>query len=246
MSKLLDMTGWKMSDHGVPDSKLTVIERTNPPEHLKDRHYTYWKCQCECGNVTIVRRDALLNGKTKSCGCIHDQKSADRLRQMFTKDYREYSKDGQLIKKFCPTCKRWLEPSYFSPSKTSLDKCSWECKECKAYYLRNRYNAYKGEANHRNLNFDLSLEEFDKITSNPCVYCGQYNGNYFGKYFCGIDRIDSSNGYVLNNCVSCCTTCNTMKSNRSVTDWMNHMKQILEYSSNKLEMSDNIYVQQST
>ena len=154
MSTLIDMTGWVMSEHGVPYSKLTVIERVNPPEHLKDKHCTYWKCQCECGNTTIVRRDALLNGKTKSCGCVHNEKSAERLRKMFTKDYRQYDDDGVLVKKFCPTCRRWLSPSDFSPSKTSLDKPAWECKECKKNYLRNRYNAYKGEAKHRkNLEF---------------------------------------------------------------------------------------------
>lgn len=242
MSKLLDMTGWVMIEHGVPDSKLTVIERVRPPEHVKDKHYTYWKCLCECGNTTIVRRDALLNGKTKSCGCIHDQKSAERLRRMFTKNYRQYNEHGELVKKFCPTCKRWLNPNNFSPSKTSLDKYAWECKECKSYYIRNRYNAYKGEAKQRNINFNLSLEEFDDITSNACVYCGQYNGNYFDKYFCGIDRIDSSKGYVVSNCVACCTTCNSMKSNLSVKDWMSHMRRILEYSSNKIEVGDNIYV----
>ena len=27
MSKLIDMTGWIMKEHGVPDSRLTVVER---------------------------------------------------------------------------------------------------------------------------------------------------------------------------------------------------------------------------
>jgi hypothetical protein len=234
MSELIDMTGWVMSDHGIPDSKLTVIERANPPEHLKDKHYTFWKCQCECGSTTIVRRDALINGKTKSCGCIHDQKSAERLRTMFTKDYRQYDKDGVLVKKFCPTCERWLDTNDFTPRKTSLDQLSWECKECKAYYLRNRYNAYKGEAKHRKINFDLSLEEFDNITSKQCTYCGGNNGYYLGKTFNGIDRVDSSIGYEINNCTPCCTICNSMKSSHTVNDWMNHMSLILNYY-NKIE-----------
>lgn len=28
-----------------------------------------WKCQCDCGNVTIVRSGDLGSGNTKSCGC---------------------------------------------------------------------------------------------------------------------------------------------------------------------------------
>lgn len=27
-------------------------------------------CRCECGNVVSVRRQCLLNGMTKSCGCL--------------------------------------------------------------------------------------------------------------------------------------------------------------------------------
>ena len=27
-------------------------------------------CKCECGKMAIVRRQCLLNGYTKSCGCI--------------------------------------------------------------------------------------------------------------------------------------------------------------------------------
>lgn len=31
--------------------------------------YQYWKCQCDCGNVSIVLANNLVNGNTKSCGC---------------------------------------------------------------------------------------------------------------------------------------------------------------------------------
>lgn len=32
-----------------------------------------WKCQCDCGQLAVVRYDRLVTGKTKSCGCLrHD------------------------------------------------------------------------------------------------------------------------------------------------------------------------------
>lgn len=31
----------------------------------------YCKCQCDCGNIKLVRRDGLLNGASQSCGCLH-------------------------------------------------------------------------------------------------------------------------------------------------------------------------------
>jgi len=29
----------------------------------------YWNCKCDCGNITLVRQDNLINGVAKSCGC---------------------------------------------------------------------------------------------------------------------------------------------------------------------------------
>ena len=30
----------------------------------------YWKCQCDCGNITSVRTEHLSQGHIKSCGCL--------------------------------------------------------------------------------------------------------------------------------------------------------------------------------
>lgn len=32
-----------------------------------------WLCQCECGNTTVVTRNHLVTGTTKSCGCLHQE-----------------------------------------------------------------------------------------------------------------------------------------------------------------------------
>ena len=48
--------------------KLTVLEKAEKPIKNKDRSL-YWKCKCECGNITIVNGRDLRQGKTKSCGC---------------------------------------------------------------------------------------------------------------------------------------------------------------------------------
>lgn len=50
--------------------KLVVLEKYG----YKGRCIT-WKCQCDCGNETIVFGDALRGGTTKSCGCLRHQES---------------------------------------------------------------------------------------------------------------------------------------------------------------------------
>lgn len=35
-------------------------------------------CQCSCGNFTIVRQSDLVDGTTRSCGCLRKQVQAKR------------------------------------------------------------------------------------------------------------------------------------------------------------------------
>lgn len=35
---------------------------------------TFWRCQCDCGQVVVVKRCNLIAGNTRSCGCIRESK----------------------------------------------------------------------------------------------------------------------------------------------------------------------------
>ena len=92
-----------------------------------------------------------------------------------------------------------------------------------------RYTNYQRNATNRNLSFELSEDEFSEMSKLPCVYCGEYSDIYNGEWFNGIDRIDSSLGYQKGNVVPCCATCNRMKLDTSVEDWINQMIKIINY-----------------
>lgn len=72
MGKLIDMTGWKMLEHGVPDSRLTVIKRHDDYVSPSGQHYIQWICECSCpeNNQVVVQSKHLRYGHTKSCGCM--------------------------------------------------------------------------------------------------------------------------------------------------------------------------------
>ncbi len=40
--------------------------------HVEDRH-AFWRCECECGNKTVVDTSSLNSGNTRSCGCLRDE-----------------------------------------------------------------------------------------------------------------------------------------------------------------------------
>lgn len=59
---VIDLTGMKFG-------RLTVIERTEKPVHVKSNE-AYWICQCECGNITKpIASSDLKKGGIVSCGC---------------------------------------------------------------------------------------------------------------------------------------------------------------------------------
>jgi hypothetical protein len=36
-----------------------------------------WKCECDCGNKTIVNSSSLRRGATKSCGCLQKERASE-------------------------------------------------------------------------------------------------------------------------------------------------------------------------
>lgn len=60
MGNLIDITGQKFN-------RLTVISRFGRNKRVK------WNCVCDCGNRSIVFSCHLLNGHTKSCGCLNKE-----------------------------------------------------------------------------------------------------------------------------------------------------------------------------
>lgn len=76
MGKMIDMTGWKMKEHGLPESRITVIQKSENKKN-NDTHI-YWLCKCDCGRYFIASGKNLRTGKTLSCGCFRKEASSNR------------------------------------------------------------------------------------------------------------------------------------------------------------------------
>ena len=78
MRKKINMIGWVMKEHGILDSKITVLEEDT--EYIKYHDIKtkrpYWKCQCECGQVFSSLGASIRNGKVKSCGCLQKERTS--------------------------------------------------------------------------------------------------------------------------------------------------------------------------
>jgi predicted outer membrane repeat protein len=95
--------------------------------------------------------------------------------------------------------------------------------------LNGLINRYRIRANKAGLDFLIEKELFRKIIQEPCHYCSDLPKNH--KYvttngiltYNGLDRIDSSVGYVVTNIVTCCAECNWMKGAMSTEEFFDRI-----------------------
>lgn len=70
--------------------------------------------------------------------------------------------------------------------------------------LDTAYNSFVRSAKKRNIENYLTKDNYIALVLANCKYCDCEKS-------AGIDRIDNNKGYLLDNCVSCCGTCNRIK-----------------------------------
>ncbi len=98
----------------------------------------------------------------------------------------------------------------------------------------NVFISYKHSAiTKRKLEFTIEKEDYDKFRNGQCYLCGLTSSDTHKN---GIDRIDNSKGYVLDNCRSCCGHCNCMKLDMNYDVFTSHCKQIAKFN-NKMKTS---------
>ena len=80
----VDMSGQRFG-------KLVAIRYYPEKKHGRD---SWWLCQCDCGNQMVTSRQSLIRGKTKSCGCIRNEMSTERLKKYRAEHGRTKENDG--------------------------------------------------------------------------------------------------------------------------------------------------------
>jgi hypothetical protein len=154
-------------------------------------HMSLWLCKCDCGKEIIKPKNNLMYSKNliKSCGCYTKEFSKNNIQETNKKRIMSDDKHATINKIFTDYT-----------------------QSCKVY----------------NKDFYLTKEDLENLIFSNCHYCGAEptliqkhrrgkTVNYLPSN--GIDRIDSSKGYTLDNVVPCCKWCNYSKRERKVDDF---------------------------
>lgn len=187
------------------------------------------KCSCSRAPQSL---DQFMNKNGKEVAtCLkcrekqrkHDKKPERREYHNELQKEKEYSKEWrakQLVERpeefrqhNNEVAKEWKKnnPDYFA---------NWSRTHVNA-----RINALKHAAMRRQIDWHLTDEDAKEMLVKPCIYCKHID---LETRVNGIDRLDSSKPYILENCRPCCKNCNYMKGTYDPLTFIEWARQIAQ------------------
>lgn len=147
-----------------------------------------------------------------------------------------FDKSVQKFSSWCKECRKWASRRYCHANREKLriseakyrlnnrERCnSWNRKFHDT--PRGKFHIYKNTAKKRGIIFELSYEDFLKFFDQNCHYCGDKIVDYGGV---GIDRVDNTKGYTLDNVVPCCRPCNVAKLDYTAEEYVERCIKVAE------------------
>lgn len=246
------MSTQKKIEVGMKFGKLTIISKAEnilAGKTIK-RFYGAWNCQCDCGNIKIVKTNDLNRGSVSSCGCLYDKygrslKPGQKINRLTTISYKKG-------KWFCLCeCGNSVEVPTDKLNNGNTKSCGCLKSEIAS---KNATNLIEGRRKNepriasarrvwqsyclRDKECTVTIEEFLIISQQNCFYCNISPNNKFNHFstlssrssekaqneglfiYNGMDRINSSKYHTIDNIVPCCYDCNRAKNDRSVGDFL--------------------------
>ena len=211
--------------------RLVVTERVERTWSGKDQ----WLCRCDCGDETVVRGDALRGSATRSCGCLRDEVAAEMRKSNSAMDKatgevgKQYGRltvvermgtQGSNAMWLCQCeCGRKTVARGTNLRGGLSTSCGWSRTlpdgeaAFNAMFTNRRHSARK-----RGLEWALTKAQVRTFAGQRCHYCGiepssvsHQPGPGADYVYNGMDRVDNSRGYTIDNVVTCCVTCNKAK-----------------------------------
>jgi hypothetical protein len=150
--------------------------------------------------------------------------------QQFSKNSR--NKDG--LEKKCRKClKIYRTKQYQTHKKYYLGKAKKQHAENRKrgterhYTINGRFAYAKSRATQNSKTWSLSFEQYRELLSQPCYYCANTLAPLKASGV-GLDRINNAKGYELDNVLSCCGICNSIRNDHlSVSETIFAVQEIL-------------------
>ena len=198
-------------------------------------------CSCDCGQEKVILKQNVVNGSTKSCGCLHAPVIPPGT--VFNRWTVLEKVRYENVWKYRCRCSCGTERLV---NGVTLKRGTSKSCGCLAFEIKSlppgeaMFNQvlsdYRNNASRRNLLFDLTREDAWALFTAECFYCGappssvkRGHGHRTGVFtYNGIDRKNSSKGYTTDNCVTSCSVCNHHKRTQTVEEFFTWIGYLLD------------------
>lgn len=203
-----------------------------------------YNCKCSCNTIcNKTHKQIITNSCHPDCGCLEKisliGKKFGSLLVLSFNSMKSFhlnkckSKNWNCVCDCGNSCV--ISQKLLTGSGAGYKHCG--CKSnniSKSIYYKNIIDGYKSKSKLRKgLKFELNELEYSSLLNSPCYYCNcppsnlyRHKGGPVVLKYNGIDRIDSSKGYNIENVVPCCSKCNFMKNSLSYDEFIEHILSI--------------------
>ena len=229
-------------------------ERRKAVQDLPPDHLTCTTCRKTYDDASVFEHVG-LGTTTKTCAACREQcriqnerRDKEHVRELArkneAKESRKEQKRGWANANWDKVASRWLryrqrrmnaDYAGYLQKNAAMAK-QWrernpdKVKSMKLYIhqrCESQYTLYKYSSQVRSIEFALSYADFEGIVNDKCHYCYTEDET---RGFHGVDRIDSSKGYFIDNCVACCKICNYMKGSLHKDVFLKRVEHILTHN----------------
>ena len=123
----------------------------------------------------------------------------------------------------CSGCRRTRDRKEFGNFVT-CEECRDRRKNGKS--IESVLKSYKSNAARSNRVWNLEDDQAKELLRRHCLYCGHFREGFLN----GIDRLENDVGYEEPNCVPACSTCNMLKGDLDVFDFVGSCKRVADYA----------------
>ena len=240
----------RIDEIGHKYGKYTVISLAYTSSNYKP----YWLCRCACGREKIIYGWKLRNNLFTDCHCGNkidiskDGHEGEDYGNWHIIGFSHYSGKKYYYNCVCK-CGTNRQVDIDSLLRGTSKSCGCvsgykisdyiKVKKKKPYTeaaMLAVFSSYIKNASKKGNIFSLTVDEFKNIINQNCYYCGVSPSTHkklvrMGKVYDsfvynGIDRINNSVGYIMDNVVPCCETCNKMKRHYSLDFFLKHINAI--------------------
>lgn len=210
---MADLTGHKFHN-------WTVLEEADSLNNKKR-----WLCQCVCGRKKVLYQYVISHGRSRSCGC---KRGYDLTGKQFgnLKVLMRAIRGDQVRGWVCEcSCGKLtlVRTQSLVEGYTQSCGCAGMKKPQKNPETK-LFQYYKRTAKKNGENFKLTKTEFLDIVGEPCYFCGV-------EPTAGVNALDPSLGYVVDNVVSCCGDCRVAKNSKTLKDFTGWLQRIYKHLS---------------